>query len=123
MYLYLASPYSDPDPMVRERRYLAAAEALQTLLQNRLWTYSPIVHCHEVAKIWDLPRDAKFWQDYNHAMLEGSRGLFVLRLPGWDKSLGVKDEIKHAREFGLTTTYLSHLEIMNDAATVKIPGC
>lgn len=117
-YNYLASPYSHPDPYVREQRYLAAASALQTLLANKIWTYSPIVHCHELAKLWGLPGDAEFWKDYDAAMIHAARRLFVLRIPGWNESVGVKGEIKLAIELGKSITYLAPGDILNAAATV-----
>lgn len=106
-YKYLASPYTDSDPMVREQRFLAAAACLRHLLACKIWTYSPIVHCHELAKLWGMPHDAAFWQEYDAAMIRGSSGIFVLMLPGWAKSTGVKGEIALTAELGKTITYIS----------------
>lgn len=117
-YKYLASPYSDPDPLVREQRYLAAATALHTLLDNRIWTYSPIVHCHELAKLWGMPTDAEFWKEYDAAMIAGSNGIFVLRLEGWAKSVGVTGEIKLASELNKSITYLMPGSLFDAASTV-----
>lgn len=121
-FIYLASPYSHEDPMVKEQRYLAAAEALKTLLLNRIWAYSPIVHCHNLSKIWGLPGDATFWKEYDTAMIRACGGVFVLRLDGWSESVGVKGEIKLASELGKSITYLSPVRLFDDASTVKIPG-
>lgn len=117
---YLASPYSDPDPMIREQRYLAAASALQTLLSNKIWAYSPIVHCHELSKLWGLPSDAEFWRDYDAAMIRASDGIFVLRLDGWAKSIGVTGEIKLASELNKSITYLMPGSLFDAASTVVL---
>lgn len=119
-FYYLASPYSDPDPMVREHRYLAAAAALKVLLANRIWTYSPIVHCHELSKLWSLPGDAAFWQEYDAAMIRACCGLFILRLEGWHTSVGVTAERKLATELGKSITYIMPGEVMNAAASVTL---
>lgn len=124
-YFYLASPYSDPEPLVREQRYLLAAQALRTLLRNGLYSYSPIVHCHELAKIWDMPRESNFWDGYNYQMLKSSAGLFVLRLPRWNHSVGVKKEIVWAIELKLSISYLSPeggLDVTVEAGANRNPG-
>lgn len=106
-YIYLGSPYSHPDAIVREARYLAAAEALMTLLKNKLWTYSPIVHCHELSKTWGMPSDAAFWEEYDFAMLDGAHSMTVLTIRGWQESKGLSGEINRAISRGKQLTYLS----------------
>jgi hypothetical protein len=76
-YLYLASPYSHVDPARRHGRYRAACAATCWLLNIRCWVYSPIVHCHELARLHDLPGDFEFWR--------------------MTDSIGVKNEIAYAR--------------------------
>lgn len=95
-YVYLASPYSHPDPFIREGRYLRTMKEMTEYLQKGVYIYSPIVHCHELAKIADMPKDAKFWENYNHMMLHCAAQLWVLMIPGWKESLGVAAEIVYA---------------------------
>lgn len=95
-YTYLASPFTHKDPLVREMRFLAAEHATNWLLQNRVWTYSPIVHCHSMAKTYNLPHDAAFWDEYDKTMLSSARDMLVLRYEGWEKSKGVTSEIEFA---------------------------
>ncbi|MCP5014648.1 MAG: DUF1937 family protein, partial [Ketobacter sp.] len=47
--IYLAQPYTDPNPDVREHRFNLGERYTAELLQNGQWVYSPIVHCHELA--------------------------------------------------------------------------
>jgi len=96
MYLYLASPYSAPDPEIRETRYQLAEHATAILLRVGVAVYSPIVHCHTLAKNHDLPGDFAFWEKYNYRMLSAARKLLVLKLPGWSESIGVRAEIQYA---------------------------
>lgn len=105
-YLYLASPYTHPDEFVREERYLEALDALHWLLSNRQWAYSPIVHCHELAKRQDLPKDFEFWGEFNHLMIRNSRGIVVLQSDGWEESRGVANETLYAKERGLAMFYM-----------------
>lgn len=99
--IYLASPYTDPDPWVMEWRYLQAAKALTKLLQDKRWAYSPIVHCHELAKIATLPKDAAFWRSYDFAMLARSSRFVILTLEHWTDSIGVNLEMREAFRLGL----------------------
>jgi hypothetical protein len=100
-FLYLASPYTHPDAYVREARYLTALDALHWLLGNRIWAYSPIVHCHDLAKHNDLPKDHDYWLEYNHLMILNSRGVAVLQTPGWTESKGIADETLYAKRLNL----------------------
>lgn len=94
--IYLASPYTDPSPRIRQLRYELAREAVAHLLRHRTAVYSPIVHCHDLAIQHDLPHDAQFWQWYNFTMMEVCRALFVLELPGVRQSEGVAGEMEEA---------------------------
>ena len=100
-YMYLASPYSHPDPFIREFRYLAAMRELTRLLKDGVHVYSPIVHCHELAKIADMPRAADFWERYNFTMLAAAEQLWVLMIDGWQESKGIAGEIAEAQRLRL----------------------
>lgn len=108
--MYLASPYSHKDPFVREMRYLVTTQALADALKLGVAVYSPIVHCHELAKIADLPRDAAFWRNYNFTMLGCAEQLWVLMLEGWDKSVGVGEEVDEAKRLSIPVIYIQPSE-------------
>lgn len=104
--IYLASPYTHPDPWVMEERYLRAMRVLTQLLAAGKWTYSPIVHCHELAKIGALPKDAKFWEAYDFAMIAKCDKLLILRIDGWETSRGVAGEKAEAERLGIPVEYI-----------------
>jgi hypothetical protein len=108
-FTYLASPYSDSQVEVMERRYVEARRACAYLLAERVWTYSPIVHCHELANAHKLPVDFEFWREYNFTMLRAAGFMVVLSLPGWGASKGVQGEIKYAQELNKSVTLLEPL--------------
>ncbi len=103
---YLASPYSHKSPYVREMRYLLTMKKLAALLHSQLTVYSPIVHCHELAKLAGLPGDAAFWRNYNFTMLKSCQGMYVFCLDGWKSSVGVAEEIVEAAVTGKPVIYL-----------------
>lgn len=95
-YSYIASPYSHPDPKVRTLRYNMARQFAGELLLTGHFCYSPIVYCHNIAVEHSARLDFGFWESFNYAMLGAAKNLIVLRLPGWDESIGVKAEIDFA---------------------------
>jgi hypothetical protein len=100
-YVYLASPYSSPNLQVIQSRFDAAEKATAFLLKQSIWAYSPIVHCHVLARKYNLPTDTKYWREYNYAMVSGAKALLVLKLPGWQDSVGVADEVAYATSLGI----------------------
>lgn len=97
-YHYLASPYTHRNASVMDDRYQQALAALEWLLAKRVWTYSPIVHCHPLAMQYNLPRDAQFWASYNRAMLVPAASLIVLCIDGTHISKGIDLERRIAHE-------------------------
>lgn len=97
-FIYLASRYTAPTKREMHENYYSALHATAWLLKQGYWTYSPILHCHEIARLHDMPTDYQFWLDYNHTMIDNSRMLLVLQNYNWKKSDGIKDEIVYARK-------------------------
>lgn len=111
-YVYLASPYTHSDPAIRQLRYEQAAHATALFLADRVTIYSPIAQFHHIAFTHRLPFDISFWQYHNAAMLRSARSLYVLTLPGWEESKGVKWEIATALALHIPVHYFS-LEELN----------
>lgn len=104
---YLATPYSDPDELVRDLRY-RQAKALWTALMNQgKQVFAPVVHAHPAAVVHDLPKDFEFWRRWNIHFLRHADGLIVGTLPGWEGSTGVRAEIQFAQEAGIPIEYLT----------------
>lgn len=104
--IYIGSPYSHPDPLVREERYLRASKILTEYLKAGRWAYSPIVHCHELAKIWDLPKEAEFWRSYDFHMLALATEFHILCLEGWAASVGLTAERVEAERLQIPVRYI-----------------
>ena len=106
--IYLASPYSDQSPIVRESRYdqiLHTCMMLNRKFPEKLF-YSPIVHFHELSQRYDLPTDADFWWLKNKAAMDSSEALIVVCLEGWPRSSGVLRELDYARDSKLPTHFV-----------------
>lgn len=102
--IYLASPYSHPDPDVREQRFEAACAAAAALLRAGHRVYSPIAHSHPLTR-YGLPGDWTFWERHDRWYLERCDEVVVLMLEGWEASAGVRAEIAIAGELGKVVWY------------------
>lgn len=97
MYIYVASPYTDPDKFIMNDRYLEAMRYTADLIKNGQHAYSPIVHCHDMAIRYDFPVDHVFWSAFDAAMIIPCKEVHVLQLEGWDQSRGIAHEIEFCR--------------------------
>jgi hypothetical protein len=96
--IYLASPYSHPDPLIMRTRFLIAEQfVVHILKKDNLIIFSPIVYCHKLAVDNALPTDANFYMVFNMNMLRRSEAMFRLELKGWEESKGVEVESNIAK--------------------------
>ncbi len=91
--IYIASPYTHDDHIVVAARYKATQEYVARLFKEKVWAFSPIVHCHALAQEFELPTDANYWKEYNLHMLVRADALHVLELDDWKESEGVHNEV------------------------------
>lgn len=78
------------------------------------FVFSPICHSHTIALVGDLPGSFDYWREYNRWFLERCDEVWVVMLPGWDKSVGVNAEIKMATLLGKPVKYLQALDHLGD---------
>lgn len=99
--IYLASPYTHPDPIVMKTRYLLAQQVNAHFISQGFHVYSPIVHCHTMALTHTLPHDFDFWRRFNLDLIRRSDEFWVLTIPGYHESKGVAGELNFADHCGL----------------------
>jgi len=110
--VYLASPYSHPDPKVVQERFEAITRIAAEITAQGITAYSPITYGHTLWEFKkDIPTDWRFWIDICFEFLDLSQELWVVCLPGWDQSIGVKAEIERAIERGMKIVYLDEAGI------------
>lgn len=101
MLKYLASPYTDPDPAVRERRAREVCAIASEFINRGYRVITPIGMYHWMAITCGLPTKADFWHGLNRELLGYCDELWILALLGWQTSTGVNDEIIWARGLDL----------------------
>lgn len=104
---YLASPYSHPSASVRDSRAWEAERATYNALRQGYVTFSPIHATHGIACAHSLPKDAAWWLEYNRCYLDTCAGVIVLKLDGWNESIGVQEEIRIAYAKRLPILYMN----------------
>jgi hypothetical protein len=113
--IYLAIPYSHPDPDVRENRFLIANRVAAMLFKSGEHVFSPISHSHPIKMAGELPGGFDFWEKYDRCMIEMCKELLVVQCDGWEESVGVTAEIEIARSLGIPVRFV-------DPAVALCPG-
>ena len=114
--IYLASPYSVPNAAIQEQRFVAACIKAGELMSLGYLVYSPIAHSHPIAKFCDLPKDFRHWQKMNHEYIRWGDEVWILTLPGWEFSDGIKDEIAFGNKIGKTVRFLEDGDLTYEKA-------
>lgn len=106
--IYLATPYTHPDPQVREARFFTVSERANALMREGFLVFSPITHGHLIGVMGGLPGDFTFWKEHCLSFLHHwAEAVYVLAQPGWQDSVGVAAEIEEAQRIGLPVSFIS----------------
>lgn len=111
--IYLATPYSHEDPLVRLARYEIAVEATSTLFRKGFFVYSPIVHGHPIT-VKGFGHQFTDWAQWNELMIWRSDQMVVVQMLGWETSKGIAAEVKIAERLGKPVYYASLMDINSD---------
>lgn len=108
--IYLASPYTHPDPVVRDTRVELASIVAARLMEAGYVVFSPITHGHSVADHLHH-RDAsshEFWMRQCLPMLASCDWMMVLPIDGWRESRGLAEERQFAIDNSIPTFIWQH---------------
>lgn len=116
--VYLASPYTSKDPNATNSELVQAHRAEQVsavaaaLSVHGINIYCPIAHGHAMNRYASIGPGWKYWEKLGLRMLKCCDQLWVLMLPGWEDSEGVKAEIAEAERLGIPVAYINPEEIV-----------
>jgi hypothetical protein len=96
--VYLAGPYSSPEPEIRENRYRTLTTIAGALLERRITVYSPITEGHAIIRDGraNLSGDWNYWQEHDTEMIGYCRVFVQCMLSGHEHSIGLAAELKIA---------------------------
>ena len=103
---YLAIPYSDKDKNVMDFRASVSDYIFAKLSNEGRIVYAPISSCHGIAKKYGLPKTFEFWEKVCLEFVGLAYKLIVIKLPGWQSSVGLTAELKLAQKLGIEIEYL-----------------
>jgi hypothetical protein len=106
--LYLACPYSHPSFIKRILRFIKASIRAAKLMIKRYIVFSPLSHSVPIA-IFARKHNIDFWLKQDFPFIEWCDVLYVYQLEGWEKSKGVYEEIKYAKELGKEIIYSNNV--------------
>jgi hypothetical protein len=110
---YFASPYSHKNKLVEVIRYELTIATAAKLTKQGYRLLEPIAMCHEQSSRYELPGGYEFWQTRDRGFIKICDAIMVLKLKGWDVSVGVTDEIEYAKSLGKPVIYLDPDKINN----------
>jgi hypothetical protein len=108
--VYLACPYTDPDPEIRKSRFEAATVAAAELIKQGNIVYSPITMTHPIDAVLAGASNtlgSDYWVAFDQAFMEMCSEMVVLQLDGWDKSSGIVREIAYFEGAGKPIRYIA----------------
>ena len=101
-------PYRHSDDEVVERRVRAGRRAAASLIDSGRSVVSPVVSFHETIQQEDtVPEDFEYWETMIEEMIVLSERVYVVMMPGYERSQGVKQEIKLARKYNRPVSHKS----------------
>lgn len=107
--IYIASPYNHDVDAVRISNYKHVSQYVARLVANGHVALSPITYGHTLLDFHVMPYDWEFWSNFCISFLHKSDELHVYKMPGWDVSRGVTEEIQLAKELNIPIIYIDYV--------------
>lgn len=102
---YLATPYSKY-PAGLDAAHAMACRAAAALMNRGHRIFCPIAHSHCIGVAGHLDnRDWDFWRRQDEPMMRAANGMVVVKMEGWEESVGVTDEIAAFEWMGRAIVY------------------
>lgn len=106
MLAYLSAPYTailNKDELMRIVKHAAGT---YMLANKGVHVVTPLYNHFLLGMFPEMGQDYEFWKSYSLDLLRRCDKLVVLRIPGWQRSTGVCEEIRVANELQLPIEYL-----------------
>lgn len=108
---YLATPYSKYTERGRQMVFEESCRITAVMMQRGVLIFSPIAHSHPIAQSQKIAFDWNTWALFDEKVISACDGLLILKLPGWDESVGVLAEIRIAQRMLKPIDFLFPFEV------------
>lgn len=109
--IYVASPFTHDDESIKEYRKQINEKVCSHLIKNGFCAISPIAYgCMLIDKHWLINDDFTYWELFCLTLLKKSDMMYIVRLDGWDKSIGVLSEIDFALKNSIPIMFIDPID-------------
>lgn len=122
MFIYLATPYSDPSPHTRKLRYQAARAIAADIADRRIPVYCPILQWHSAAEFHNMPTDVDYWWQQNEPFLRLCHEAWFVKLDGYENSKGIQRELNYCMSQGINATTFELPELYVYLSSYRSPS-
>lgn len=106
--VYVASPYSHHEESIRNQRYDEVTKVVAKLCDLDVFTIPPITFNVPLAPyIASKDTTWEYWKEYDKRLIDACDELWIVMIPGWQDSIGVRAESKYAMSKNMTIRLLS----------------
>lgn len=107
--IFISAPYtsSTGNKDEEKERYNHVCRYAAKLTKAGNVVQSPILIGHQLLHLENIPGDYTFWKNISITTLLHCDAVHILMLDGWDKSVGVRDEIEHAKLLNMPIEYIA----------------
>lgn len=93
---YLASPFSADSRAVRALRHMSCVEFWEKMQTLQIQVYSPIIYTYHLSLEIGGSVGFEDWAAFDYVMIDKCDHFAILKLSGWDASVGVNSETHYA---------------------------
>ena len=107
--IYLAGPYSNGSASTRLARFHAMTHVAAKLVEQQKIVFSPLTMTHPIDLV--LAEDGEtlgsdYWVKFDEAFMSFCSEIYVVKLPQWELSSGVKREVDFFEKQGIKPVHL-----------------
>ena len=105
--IYLACPYTHPDPQKRTDRFNLVTHVAAVLMQEGHSVFSPITQGHAICQ-YGIDHGFDAWKETDLSIIEHwATDIFLLSIDGFKTSVGVQAELDYAQSLNIPISLLS----------------
>lgn len=121
--VYVASAYSHDDKDVVEARRAIAGNLCASLIAKGVHAVSPVVYGTALMEFGQMKEDTSWnsWQEFCNAILANAQAVYVINSDGWDKSIGVGQEMLEAATRGIPVFMIDPDTLALSAVPHRLP--
>lgn len=100
-FYYLAIPYQGSEEEKKYRTELSLKITAEFLRQG-IYLFAPLIYINKIAdtlKLSSLEKRRALIMPYLFEFLKVSKGMILVQVEGWEKSWGIKQELKFCQEY------------------------